>query len=88
MKITSRQLNILLASVILMLSFSFNVFAEGVKYSNELTVTPVRVFFAILIIPAFIVMEIAFEKIREKRVEKRNKKLQKESKGEWKWFLN
>ncbi len=78
MKKLSRQLNILLTSLVLIMSLSFSVFAEGVKYSNELTVTPIRVFFAILIIPAFIVMEIAFEKIREKRVEKRNKKYGKE----------
>lgn len=79
MKKSIRQLNILLASAYLCFSFSFPAFAEStVKYSNELTVTPIRVFFAILIIPAFIVMEIAFERIREKRVEKRNKKYGKE----------
>ncbi len=79
MKNASRQLNILLASFALMLSFSLTAFAEeGVKYSNELTVSPIRIFFAILIIPAFVVMEIAFEKIREKRVAKRNKQYGKE----------
>ena len=75
MKKSIKQLNTLLASAVLCFSFSLSVFAEStVKYSNELTVTPIRVFFGILIIPAFIVMEIAFERIREKRVEKRNKK--------------
>ena len=75
MKKITRQLNTLLVSAVLCFGFSGTSFAEStVKYSNELTVTPIRVFFAILIIPAFIVMEIAFEKIREKRVEKRNKK--------------
>lgn len=79
MKKSIRQLNTLIASAILCLSFSIPVFAESsVKYSNELTVTPIRVFFAILIIPAFIVMEIAFERIREKRVMKRNKKYGKD----------
>ena len=79
MKKSIRQLNILLTSACLCFSFSLPVFAEStVKYSNELTVTPIRVFFAILIIPAFIAMEIAFEKIREKRVEKRNKKYGKD----------
>ncbi len=79
MKKALRQLNILLSSVALMLSLSFSVFAEeGVKYSNELTVSPIRIFFAIIIIPAFVVMEIAFEKIREKRVAKRNKKYGKD----------
>lgn len=75
MKKFTGQLNTLLLSAVLCFGFSTTAFAEStVKYSNELTVTPIRVFFAILIIPAFIVMEIAFEKIREKRVEKRNKK--------------
>ena len=79
MKKIARQLNTLLASAVLCAGFSITAFAESaVKYSNELTITPIRVFFAILIIPAFIVMEIAFERIREKRVEKRNKKYGKE----------
>ena len=79
MKKNTRQLNTLLVSAVLCFGFSLTAFAEStVKYSNELTVTPIRVFFAILIIPAFIVMEIAFEKIREKRVEKRNKKYGKD----------
>lgn len=79
MKKCIRQLNIILTSACLCFGFSLTAFAENsVKYSNELTVTPIRVFFAILIIPAFIVMEIAFERIREKRVEKRNKKYGKD----------
>ena len=81
MKKITRQLNTLLASAVLCFGFSITAFAEDtVKYSNELTVTPIRVFFAILIIPAFIIMEIAFERIREKRVAKRNKKYGKEKK--------
>lgn len=76
---SKKKLNILLTSVILCFSFSVTVFAEEtVKYSNELTVTPIRIFFAILIIPAFIAMEIAFEKIREKRIAKRNKSYENE----------
>ena len=74
MKKATRQLNIILMSLMLMFSFGVNTFAEGtVKLSNDLTVTPIRIFFAILIIPAFILLEIAFEKIRVKRIEKRNK---------------
>ena len=74
MKKATRQLNILLMSLILTFSFGVNTFAEEtVKISNALTVTPIRIFFAILIIPAFILLEIAFEKIRVKRIEKRNK---------------
>ena len=76
-----KKLNTILISVILCLTFSVTAFAEKtVKYSNELTVTPIRVFFAILVIALFVAMEIAFEKIREKRVEKRNKKYGKDDK--------
>ena len=76
-----KKLNTILFSVILCFAFTVTVFAEKtVKYSNELTVTPIRVFFAILVIVLFVVMEIAFEKIREKRVEKRNKKYGKDDK--------
>ncbi len=81
MKVGIKKLNTILFSVILCLTFSVTAFAEKtVKYSNELTVTPIRVFFAILVIALFVVMEIAFEKIREKRVEKRNKKYGKDDK--------
>lgn len=81
MKVGIKKLNTILFSVILCLTFSVTAFAEKtVKYGNELTVTPIRVFFAILVIALFVVMEIAFEKIREKRVEKRNKKYGKDDK--------
>lgn len=81
MKKGMKKLNTLLFSVILCLTFTVTAFAEKtVKYSNELTVTPIRVFFAILVVVLFILMEIAFEKIREKRVEKRNKNYGKEDK--------
>ena len=76
-----KKLNTILFSVILCLTFSLTAFAEKtVKYGNELTVTPIRVFFAILVIALFLVMEVAFERIREKRVEKRNKKYGKDDK--------
>lgn len=79
MKQGIKKLNTILFSVILCLTFTVTAFAEkSVKYSNELTVTPIRVFFAILVIILFVVTEIAFEKIREKRVEKRNKKYGKD----------
>ena len=75
MKKAKRQLNRIILSLALMFSLSVTAFAEeAVKVPNDLTVTPIRIFFAILIIPAIIVMEIAFEKIRNKRIEKRNKK--------------
>ena len=76
-----KKLNTILFSVILCFAFTVPAFAEKtVKYGNELTVTPIRIFFAILVIVLFMVMEIAFEKIREKRVEKRNKKYGKDDK--------
>lgn len=76
-----KKLNTVLFSVILCLAFTITAFAEKtVKYSNELTVTPIRIFFAILVIVLFVIMEIAFERIREKRVEKRNKKYGKDDK--------
>lgn len=79
MKKGIKKLNTVLFSVILCLTFTVTAFAEKVvKYSNELTVTPIRVFFAILVIILFIIGEIAFERIREKRVEKRNKKYGKD----------
>lgn len=81
MKNGIKKLNTILFSVVLCLSFTITAFAEKtVRYSNELTVTPIRIFFAILVIVLFVVMEIAFEKIREKRVEKRNKKYGKDDK--------
>lgn len=74
-----RKLNTALFTVVFSLSLCSSTFAEGeVKYSNDPTVTPIRIFFVILIIPAFIAMEIAFEKFREKRIEKRNKSYEKE----------
>ena len=76
-----KKLNTILFSVVLCLSFTITAFAEKtVKYGNELTVTPIRIFFAILVIVLFVVTEIAFEKIREKRVENRNKKYGKDDK--------
>ncbi len=75
MKKGIKKLNTVLLSVLLCLTFVVTAFAEKtVKYSNDLTVTPIRIFFAILVIILFIVSEIAFEKIREKRVAKRNEK--------------
>ncbi len=79
MKKGIKKLNTVLFSVILCLTYTVTAFAEKtVKYSNELTVTPIRIFFSILVIVLFIIGEIAFEKIREKRVEKRNKKYGKD----------
>ena len=74
MKNGIKKLNTVLLSVLLCLTFTVTAFAEEtVKYSNELTVTPIRIFFAILVIVLFIVGEIAFEKIREKTEQKQGR---------------
>lgn len=78
MKKGIKQLNTVIISAILCLVFSLAVFAEdGVRYSNESTVTPIRIFFAVLVVALFIITEFGFEKIREKRIEKRNNKKDK-----------
>ncbi len=73
MKKGIKQLNTVIISVALCLAFSLAAFAEdGVRYSNQPTVTPIRIFFAILVVVLFVITEVGFEKIREKRIEKRN----------------
>lgn len=74
-----KQLNTVFISVFLCLTFCITAFADdGVKYSLTPTVTPIRIFFAVLVIILFVISEIAFEKIRNKRVAKRNKKYEKD----------
>lgn len=75
MKKAKRQLNILIMSLVLLFSFGITAFAEStVKVPNDLTVTPIRIFFACVVIVGFVVMEILFNRIRTKRIEKRNNK--------------
>lgn len=70
-----RQFNIVLMSFVLLFSFGITAFAEStVKVPNDLTVTPIRIFFACVVIVGFVVMEILFNRIRTKRIEKRNNK--------------
>ncbi len=70
-----RQFNIVLMSLVLLFSFGITAFAEStVKVPNDLTVTPIRIFFACVVIVGFVVMEILFNRIRTKRIEKRNNK--------------
>lgn len=61
-------------SAVITAFLTVTAFAENgeVRYSNELTSSPLRIFFAVLVIIVFVASEIAVEKIREKRVEKRN----------------
>ncbi len=75
MKKAKRQLNILVMSLVLLFSFGITAFADStVKVPNDLTVTPIRIFFACVVIVGFVVMEILFNRIRTKRIEKRNNK--------------
>ena len=70
-----RQLNIVLMSLVLLFSFGVTAFAEEtVKVPNDLTVTPIRIFFACVVIVGFVIMEILFNRIRTKRIKKRNNK--------------
>lgn len=73
------NMSIVLSAVITVF-LAVTAFAENseVRYSNELTSSPLRIFFAVLVIVAFVVAEIAVEKIREKRIEKRNGSVRKE----------
>ena len=75
MKKGIKQLNTAFITVLLCLVFSVTAFArDEVRYSNDLTVTPIRIFFVILAIVGFVILELVFEKYREKRIAKRNKK--------------
>ena len=75
MKKAKRQLNIILMSLMLCFSFGITAFAEkAIKVPNDLTVTPIRIFFACVVIVGFVIMEILFNRIRNKRIEKRNNK--------------
>lgn len=70
-----RQFNIVLMSLVLLFPFGITAFAEStVKVPNDLTVTPIRIFFACVVIVGFVVMEFLFNRIRTKRIEKRNNK--------------
>ena len=70
-----RQFNIFLMSLVLLFSLGITAFAEtAVKVPNDLTVTPIRIFFACVVIVGFVIMEILFNRIRTQRIEKRNKK--------------
>ena len=75
MKKAKRQLNIILMSLVLLFSFGITAFAvTAVKVPNALTVTPIRIFFACVVIVGFVIMEILFNRIRTQRIEKRNNK--------------
>lgn len=68
----------LLLTLILIFSFSVNSFAANDnRIPNDLTVTPLRIFFAVLVVIGFIIAEILFEKIREQRVASRPERYEK-----------
>lgn len=65
-------------TLILLFAFSINAFAENEnRIPNDLTVTPLRIFFAVLAVIGFIVVEYYFNKIREERVATRPERYQK-----------
>ena len=80
MKRIFKKVNTVIMSLLLCFTFCVAAFAENgeIRYPLTPTITPIRVFFAMLVVILFIVSEIAFEKIREKRVEKRNKTYEKD----------
>ncbi len=62
----------LFLTLILIFAFSVNAFAANDnRIPNDLTVTPLRIFFAVLVVVGFVIAEILFEKIREQRVAER-----------------
>ena len=69
-----KKLNVLSLVIFMVIFFETFSFAgpKEIRYPLTPTVTGVRIFFAILVIILFIVSEIAFEKIRVKRIAKRN----------------
>lgn len=68
------KLNSLVTAMVFSVIFGISTFAAGDTPDIPLTptITPLRIFFAVLVIILFVVCEILFEKIREKRIEKRN----------------
>ena len=79
MKHFMKKVNTAMLSLLLCFSFCVTAFAqnEEIRYPLTPTITPIRIFFAVLVVILFIASEIAFEKIREKRVKKRNKTYEK-----------
>lgn len=75
MKIRKKIAFTLLFTVTVLSVLAINVFGKSdeIRYSLEPTITPLRIFFAVLVIVLFVAAEILFEKIRNNQVEKRNK---------------
>ena len=74
------KFNSLVTATVFSVIFGISSFAAGDTPDIPLTptITPLRIFFAVLVIILFVVSEILFEKIREKRVEKRNGSYEKD----------
>lgn len=70
-----KKLFTLILTLFAMLAFAVISFAADgeIRYSNELTSSPLRIFFAVLAVVLFVLLEIGVEKIRNKKVAKRNK---------------
>ena len=67
-------------SLLLMMSLTVTVYADEIRYSNEPTVTPIRIFFAVFIVILFIAAEIVFDYFRKKRIESRPERYEKKMK--------
>ncbi len=67
-------------SLFLMTSMTLAASASEVRYSNEPTISPIRIFFVIFIIILFIASEFAFDYFRKKRIESRPERYEKKMK--------
>lgn len=72
----------LFAAAAASLTPAMTAFAEsdGIRYPLSPTITPLRIFFAALAVILFVAAEIVFEKVREKKVEERNKSYERKDK--------
>lgn len=72
----------LFAAAAASLTPAMTAFAEsdGIRYPLSPTITPLRIFFAVLAVILFVAAEIVFEKVREKKVEERNKSYERKDK--------
>lgn len=66
--------------MILVFSMTIPVCAEEIRIPNDPTVTPIRVFFAVFIVIAFIAGELLFEHFRKKRIQSRPERYEKKMK--------
>ncbi len=78
----------ILLTLLLVLPMTLQASAEEIRIPNTPTITPIRVFFAVLVVILFIAGEILFDYFRKKRIadrperyEKKMKELEKKKKA-------